>query len=726
MFRYVQNKGFFVFGLPLMLTVVTVILLLGALFLAATKADEAAAKRQERLLKLVVSNLAISVAHDQESATVWDDAVEYTKRRDMEWMASNLGEWMHTYFEHDAALVLASDEQIIYSFVAHPEASADAPAIVAAAAPLIRRLKPRLEAGETSDSSTILSIGQSDLLNIAGRAAVVSVKPIISDTGDIAQVPGSENLHISIRYLDGTLLQRLSQDYLFRNLVFVRSATLGTKTATVPLRSKSGAAIGFFEWEPFSPGSSVIQAVLPIIVVIGLSAFSLMACVGHAYWRRSCSLVASQNRLKHLAMHDPLTGLANRATFNHSLEQRLEASAISNHNVAVLFVDLDHFKAVNDTYGHPTGDALIQEVAHRLLKVAPAALISRLGGDEFTLLLDVGELNDPARIAEEIVANLRQPYHLNGNYISIGASVGVSISTPGAEAVDLTRRADIALYHAKAAGRNTFAVFGAHMEELLHRRRALTADLATALESHTQLAVHYQPVYAATDNRVVSFEALCRWQHPAMGAISPEVFIPIAEEAGLIEKLGMFVLEDACSLLATLPSPDLTMAVNASAIELMAPGYPLRVLTRLAAYGIAPDRLEIEITERVAADAEGRAATAISLLRKAGVRFAIDDFGKGSSSFGHLLNLDVDRIKIDKMFVDGMNDGGGLPLVQAIVQMAQHKGLRTTAEGIETPEQCETLKQLGCDHLQGFQLGKPRSKQQVIQLLSDRSLSVSD
>lgn len=713
-----RKKPFVVWVLPLVVATFTTALLFGALLFAAVKADEAAIKRQEGLLTLVIANLQTSVAHNQESATVWDDAVRYVDEGDKEWMASNLGEWMHTYFQHDAALVLSADGTLLYDFVAEPQSSPLASEIVAVAKPMAQRLLMRLKAGETSDSATILSIGESDLLNIDGRAAIVSAKPIVSDSGEILKDPGTEHMHVAVRYLDGILLRQLAADYQFDDMAFVRVADVADGLSTVALRSNSGNLLGYFQWRPFRPGSSVIRAVSPTILVVGLAAFGLMSFLCQGIWRRSRSLAASQKELRHLALHDTLTGLANRASFNRLLKQRM-TSPTADQAVAVLFVDLDHFKAVNDTYGHPVGDALIREVALRLVEVAPSALVCRLGGDEFTLVCEVADPADIEKLASEIVQRLHTPFHLEGRHITIGASVGIAISSSGLDATDMTRHADIALYHAKAAGRNTFALFGTHMEELLRRRRVLESDLITALETGAQIAVHYQPVYAAADGRIVSLEALCRWQHPTFGAISPDVFIPIAEEAGLVEKIGLHVLQDACSLLAEMTVTDITVAVNASAIELMSPGYPLRVLNTLARYSIHPSRLEIEITERVATDTNGRAAASIALLRSAGVKFAIDDFGKGNSSFGQVLNLEVDRIKIDKMFVDGLNQGGGTPLVEAIVQMARHKGLETTAEGIETIEQRDALTSLGCDSLQGYQLSRPLSRQKILPLLGD-------
>lgn len=710
-----RHKSCLVLGLPLLVATLTTSLLFGALYLSAAQSDEVADQRQRGLLSLIVTNLEYEVAHNQESATVWDDAVSEVKQRNAEWMTSNLGEWMHTYFRHDAAIVLDTNGGVVYEFVVEPSTSASGAEIAGLVAPLVTRLKKRLVMGETASATTMLSIGESDLLDLGGRAAIVSVKPIVSDSGEIEQTPGTEDFHVAVRYLDGVLLSELGQNYQFEDLSFVRTETLSAAVSSVPLKTRSGAVIGYFEWQPFTPGASVIEAVYPVILLVGCSAFLLMGFLGHAIWRRSQSLAKSQKELKQLAMHDPLTGLANRTTFHAALRKSLEKA--NPKTTAVMFVDLDRFKEVNDTFGHPVGDMLIKEVASRLLELGSPLLVSRIGGDEFTLLLEVEELADAERLAEEVIDRLRLPFQIEGSLITIGASVGLSLAAGGLEATETTRRADIALYHAKAAGRNTYAVFGSHMEEMLWRRRKLESDLSVALETGTQLEVHYQPVYSAQSGSLSSMEALCRWTHPSLGAIAPDVFISIAEECGLIQKLGFYVLEEACSLLSEIRDNDVGMSVNASATELMSSGYPLRVLTMLSKFGLQPCRLEIEITETVAADADGKAAAAIRTLRTAGVRFAVDDFGKGNSSFGQLLNLDVDRIKIDKMFVDQIHQGAGRPLIEAIVQMARHKGLQTTAEGIETADQRVALTSLGCDHLQGYELSKPLNRDSTLGLL---------
>jgi diguanylate cyclase (GGDEF)-like protein len=692
-------------------------MLLGTLYWAAARTDEVAAARQKDLVTLIVSKLQSSVAHDQESATVWDDAVVKTRERDLEWLDVNLGQWMNTYFGHDAAFVLSADGKPIYEFIAKPFGASTATDFYRAYSPLASRLHGRLAAADQKGiSDRVLSIGESDLTFVGGRPAVISVKPIVSDTGEIKQRAGEENLHIAVRFLDRDLPIQIGGEYQFAEMQFVTTMPHDKSHSQIALGSKSGEIIGYFNWHPFEPGTNVLDATLPVIGLSVIAIFIAASLAGHAIWRRSVKLNSNRQELQSLALRDTLTGLANRAHFQNELVVRLQRSKPEDVR-SVLFIDLDRFKAVNDTYGHPIGDKLIALVAERMRDILPNALVGRIGGDEFTVLLEMIGSSEVADTANRIVASLREPFEIDGVYITIGASVGVATATgPGAEANELTRQADIALYHAKAAGRNAYAVFGDHMDELLRTRRKLEHSLRDALAGGTQIEVAYQPVYLADSSGPCSVEALARWIHPELGPIGPDVFIPLAEEIGLIHKIGSLVLEDACSLIAFLPS--ISAAVNASAAELSSPGYPLRVLSTLAKWGVEPCRLEIEITESLAINGEQETEQNISTLRTAGVKFAIDDFGTGYSSFSRVQNVTVDRLKIDKSFIEGISGGQNSPIVEAIINMARAQGLQTTAEGVETNEQREALKSLGCNNVQGFLMSRPIAREEVMALVN--------
>lgn len=714
----IQSKWFLTLVLPVTAAAIISLSLLLALALAGQAIDEVAAQRQRGLVTLTVAKLEASVAHDQESATVWDDAVRNASVRNMDWLDTNLGAWMHSYFDHDAAVVLGQDLKPIYQFIANGPNAPRTNQLEKAYRPLAEKLQSRLASGDrTGVNNKALSIGEADIAFVGFRPAIVSVKPIVSDTGDIEQVPGSENLHVAVRFLDGDLPTLMSKDYDVERLSFSVSKPKDDQLSYVALTARSGGTVGYFHWIPFRPGQSVLQATKPSLVLVFVVIFTAASFAGGIIWRRSARLEESQAELRHQATHDALTGLANRACFTHHLVNLKNAREHETHSV--LFIDLDKFKEVNDTLGHPVGDKLIADAAHRLRELLPTELIARIGGDEFIILLSPQQSNKAEEIANAVVATLRTPFLIDGVFVTVGASVGVATSVGPANGDELTRHADIALYHAKAAGRNTYAVFGTHMDELLKKRRAVEHDLREAVESKTGIEVHYQPVFSAETNTVVSLEALVRWQHPELGFISPDIFIPVAEDCGAINQIGVIVLEDACTLMAEFP--DIEVAINASPIELAAPGYPLRVLSALAKGGIKPSRLEIELTESAAADENGRVAQAVSTLRNAGIRFAIDDFGTGYSSFSRIQKIEADRIKIDRSFINEMHKEDSRALVIAMINMAQAKGLMITAEGVETHEQREQLMKLGCDHLQGFLLSRPLGPAAARALLADHT-----
>lgn len=699
------------------------ILICGLLFItlhwAAGQADEVAAARQKDLVNLVVSKLRAGVAHEQESATVWDDAVRGALERDRDWLDANLGVWMHTYFGHDAAVVLGQDLKPIYQYIATNERPPRTDDLATAYLPLAERLKQRLAAGDTEgmDDRT-LSIGEVDLIYVGFRPAIVSVKPIVSDSGEVEQVRGDENLHVAVRFLDRDLPSLIGQEYEFAALEFGVQRPKDKERSFVPLKARSGAVVGYFHWKPFRPGRSVLKATSPALLLALIALFAAASLAGGAIWRRSSRLASSQEALRHQAHHDNLTGLANRLYFNEQLAARVAKANVEDKH-CVLFVDLDRFKEVNDTFGHPTGDKVISMAASRMSELLPSSVVARIGGDEFTLLLDQQAVEQVGQVADDIVKCLKRPFDIDGAHIVIGASVGVALSQGRCDPVELTRQADIALYHAKAAGKNTYAIFGSHMAELLRKRRELEHDLRAAIEQREQIEVFYQPVYSALGEAACSLEALVRWKHPTCGYISPTEFIPIAEETGLIHEIGIIVLEDACSVLSELPQ--MTVSINASGLELQSPAYSLRIMTALANWGLSPERLEIELTESVAIGDNRQLDRSITILRSAGVKIAIDDFGTGYSSFSRVQKFAVDRIKIDKSFIDDLHRSDSRAMVAAIITMAQAKGLKITAEGVETAEQLELLKELGCDHLQGFHLSRPLARAGIISLLQLQS-----
>lgn len=417
----------------------------------------------------------------------------------------------------------------------------------------------------------------------------------------------------------------------------------------------------------------------------------------------------SEEQLQFLAYHDALTGLLNRSAFRDLLNQALDDLAVSDAKPAVLFIDLDRFKAVNDNYGHQVGDQLLKAVADRLRAViSPDIELCRLGGDEFGALILGHSTPDYAMAqAETIVASLEQPFEVDGRILQIGASCGVALASSVAAELDvLVKAADLAMYHAKKSGRSNTVLFEPRMLLEQDERRAMEEDLRAAVR-HGDFKVFYQPLMDVPTGKVRSFEALIRWPHKTRGLIAPDTFVPIAEETGLIINIGEWVLREACKQ-AMQWAPEISVAVNLSPLQFRNPSLIGSIVGALASSGLSPTRLELEITETALLGAETRNHEILRSIRNLGVRVSIDDFGTGYSSMSYLQNFAVDKIKIDKRFVQGLDNGkSSAAIIQAIINLGIEIGVGTAAEGVETPEQLNSVLERGCTLVQGYLFSRP-------------------
>ncbi|HEX5580161.1 MAG TPA: EAL domain-containing protein [Gemmatimonadaceae bacterium] len=433
----------------------------------------------------------------------------------------------------------------------------------------------------------------------------------------------------------------------------------------------------------------------------------------------------SEERLAHQAFHDPLTDLANRALFLDRVRHALARRQRSDAGVAVLFVDLDDFKKVNDSLGHATGDRLLVAAAERLCGcVRSADTVARLGGDEFAVLVeDAGGPTDAALVAERLVDALRAPFGVGSTELFVSASVGVAIAAPGESADDLLRNADVAMYYAKARRKDGHAVFEPWMHEAVRERLAIEADLRRALERN-ELSLHYQPIVRLDTGIPIGVEALVRWQHPDRGAVSPGAFIPVAEDTGLIVSLGRWILREACEQARRWQSaragvaPPLRVTINISGRQLQDASFVADVRETLAATGVDATSLVLEITESVLMQHTEVVLERLRELKALGLSLAIDDFGTGYSSLGYLQRFPIDILKIDKAFVDAVRDGDGDPaLARAVIALGDSLGMQTVAEGIEGAAQADGLRRLGCQLGQGYHFARPLPAEALSALL---------
>jgi diguanylate cyclase (GGDEF)-like protein len=417
--------------------------------------------------------------------------------------------------------------------------------------------------------------------------------------------------------------------------------------------------------------------------------------------RRSAELEARK-----LARHDPLTGLPNRRFFAEKLDECLR-NVSEAQRVAILMLDLDGFKIVNDTHGHAVGDEALREFAQRVSVILRAdEILARIGGDEFAIIMPkIGSLDEPTNLARRIAAAVAEPFMIDGAAAELGVGIGISIApNDGTEPDELLKRADRALYRAKGAGRSSVRFFEPEMDAHVERRIQIERALRKAIASNGVVS-YYQPLVSLDGNSIIGFEALARWESEELGSIPPGIFIPIAEETGLINVLGDQLLRRACIDANTWPK-NFVLAFNVSPIQLRDPMLGLRILSILGQTGFDPRRLEIEITESALVNVAA-AQSVIDDLRRVGVRIALDDFGTGYATLTQLLSFHLDKIKIDRSFVSRLDQSGdSLVIVRAILGLAKGFGLTTTAEGIEDAEQLARLKEIGCAEGQGYLFGK--------------------
>jgi diguanylate cyclase (GGDEF)-like protein len=543
--------------------------------------------------------------------------------------------------------------------------------------------------------------------NINGQPTIIAAVAV----GPVDDIPAAFDtaapIVMSVKFIDSNVLADIAAQLRLTNLRKIGDGSAPPTDLTYELVGPQGNAFARFAWTPKQPGAEIVNNVVPFIAV-ALAGFALLAAFVLRYMRRTAAAIAAgESRLRHLAMHDPLCGLPNRIFFSERLEAVIDEVRAGSLPAAVFYIDLDHFKDVNDTLGHPMGDELIRNVTLRLSHTLRGDdLVARLGGDEFAVISSIGD--DPAKmmvVAQRIIAAICAPYAINGQNIMIGASIGIAvIDRRCGGAADILRYADMALYRAKNEGRNRACIYDAAMDADLSNRKLLEADLREAIEND-RLKLLYQPIVNKSGETVVGVEALCRWTHPSRGEIPPSEFIAVAEHSGLIIELGAWVLRRAC--LDGKVWPGLAISVNVSPLQFRRTDFFDVVQRILAETAFDPTRLEIELTESVLLGNVDTAETGMLRLKRLGVQLALDDFGTGYSSLLYLRRLPFDKLKIDRSFVLSIEKAAdAAAIVHAVVSLGRGLGMKVTAEGVETADQQLFLRAAGVHFMQGYRFGK--------------------
>ena len=716
--------------------VVAIICVVVAVLSAAERADDVELQQERRLLTQAIADRGRRVLRELENVAASSDIVlQLHYNFDPDWVHHLVGLRLATFFDHDHVFVVDRTDRLTYAMLDNKSVE---PARFESARHDLGRIIELLRGVAQPFDDEVVLHPSTDLatdLNRPRRAQRLQLfmnRPaIVAGVG--ANVPNSmggavpgdpTTLVLAVKYLDGQLLSDISARFDLPNLRTTGQEQPNKGETFSVLSDGAGAPIARFAWIPNQPGGKIVSTVLPFMA-IAFGGFALLTGFALRYIRRTAmKLAEGENRLRHLALHDPLSGLPNRTAFSERLAAVIAASGRKGALAAVLAIDLDHFKDINDTLGHHIGDGLIGVVAQRLVHTLRRDdLVARLGGDEFAVITtEAPDVESLERFADRVIAILRAPYSISGHTLVIGASIGIAvIESGGADAADIMRRADVALYRAKNEGRSRACIYDADMDADLRERKQLEKDLRTAI-AEDGLSVAYQPIMNSSGEKMVGVEALCRWDHPTRGAVPPVEFIPIAEGCELIIPLGEWVLRKAC--IEAKPWTGLTVAVNVSPLQFRRQDFVEVVERILDETDLDPHRLELELTESTLLGNVDDAEKAMRRLKAHGVRFALDDFGTGYSSLLYLRRFPFDRIKIDRSFVRSIESAAdAASIVHAIVSLGRGLGMKVTAEGVENAEQQLFLRAAGVHSMQGYRFGKPQSAHDIAERLRQVSFT---
>ncbi|RWD66088.1 EAL domain-containing protein [Mesorhizobium sp.] len=703
----------------LTLAALTLAIVVGFGFYAANQADEASLERQKIFIADGLNDQIATVQREQESVTVWDDSVTNVRAGNQAWIEENLSTWMYSYYGHNRVYILDAANHAIHAMregkvVAASAFGEDEPEL----RPTIDKLRRMLaEPPKADDSGQPAKMVAQDLVSLQGKPAILSVMPLVPSTDRVSQAPGTEYLHISAEFINDAVIGKIAAKYLLDGARMVPlSEPVGP--AAVPLVDSRGVILGYIGWDQLRPGLTLVRKTAPALAIALLVAGGVLVFLLRRLRRASAALQTSQDQAQYLAFHDTLTGLPNRALFEDRLRRMLLFAGQDGTRVALLYLDLDRFKHINDTLGHPAGDELVRQTAARLKHtIREADTVARLGGDEFAvILLDIPDAGSAEDIAERLLMKLREPFRLIGDQVFVGASIGIALSSGSdTDADDLLRKADIALYEAKKKGRDRYEVFAGDMDDLLLRKRKVESELRKALEGEGGIKLAYQPVFAADGRRILGAEALIRWGHEVHGALPAAQFIAIAEERGLIGELGKWTLSEACRFAAGTELP--WIAVNISPMQLRDAGFAEQIAGILKETGLDPSRLQLETTESVLLEHNDTIGAVIAALRQSGVRIVLDDFGTGYSSLSYLRRQAIDKLKIDHSFVRLLDeDESARAIAKTLIELALALKVEVTAEGVETDAQKALLVGMGCLQMQGYLLSPPLEPGQLLAL----------
>ncbi len=720
-------------------TVVSVfgLVLLATVAFAGWAANKAATETERALIENALNQSVASVLDGQKSVAWWDDAVTKIQPGavDLDFTDSNFGIFLTETYGHDEVYILDGDDRPLYAFrdAERQEPSAfevrrqALNSIILEArgkqTDVLTARPDQFGAAQTNYRILAGAVGSArwagHIISVDGRPAVVTALTIVPNV-DLSLLKGVPNLLISVVHIDDAFVAKIGGSLLLPTLRLTPTRVLSGRSVSDELIGDDGRRAGYLSWETSAPGAVLLAVILPLLACGVFATVFLCDHMFERLRRASEELAMREARARHAAKHDALSGLPNRQSLIEKVDAWLSqesADGVREHAIAA-YLDIDRFKDINDTLGHEIGDKLLKAVARRLTtRLGGRDFLARFGGDEFAVLsLSQDAESGAARLAARIGEAFDDPFAIDGQHISVSASVGLAIAPEqGRTADQLLRHADIALYEAKRQGRHRAIAFSAEMAQEVETRRAIELDLRHAV-ARGELKLHYQPTVSCRTGRIVGAEALLRWTHPVRGVISPATFIPIAEVAGLMPALGNWILERA--MLDAERWPDLQIAVNLSPAQFGQEELPALLARLTREHGVAPERFVLEITEGVLLEATEETKSMLQQIQALGFKTALDDFGTGYSSLSYLCNFKFDKIKIDRSFVSNASTAPtSRTIVQSVVSLGRGLGMSIVAEGVETEYDAFMMTHLGCTEMQGFHFSKPIAADELTDLI---------
>ena len=720
--------------------VLAVACVFGLMIWSSHTSDESAANSQRKLLNGAIDLKLDQMARQQVGTVVWDKAYFNTAASvlDYAWLYNNVGRWLDETYGFSRALVVDRAFEPSFSYDTELDRSWIDSGLLNTLNGPIARVRARYIISFRKTASGLFrftsdqkgegkALSETGLVRMDDGIYFYSVAAITQEAHTISAVRRPPAVLISFDKMDQLALSKIGEISGLESLRLSQSPDTRPALATVPLVSSNHSGpIGYLQWQASRPGTEMLGQVAPVLLILALAIVGLTIGVMDFTRQTTRRLARSQAQAVHTASHDSLSGLPNRSQFSQLLNAALENSGKQSENCAVVYIDLDRFKDINDTLGHAAGDEVIRAVAARLKAVIPDhGVIARISGDEFAMLLP---RCDSQTWVEHVLARIQdqlvRPIRFDNNELYVSLSMGAALAPrDGNDPGELLRKADIALYDAKGNGRGRWSFFDPSMQEHVLTKDKMSRELRRAIDEDA-LHIAYQPQCDPHRNRIVAVEALARWEHPEMGSISPASFIPLAEETGLINDLGLWILRRACR--DAHRWPDIAISVNVSPTQFKHPLFVEKILQTLEDYNVPPSRLEIEVTESVFAGHQKSILTSLKRLKDLGVRVALDDFGSGYSSLSYLRTFPFDTLKIDRDFIANMHQGPeAQAILTTIIQLGQALGMTIVAEGIEAADQIPFLTRNGCHRMQGFFISRPLQDEALEEFLEDFAMNAA-